>query len=136
MGPFCPPFWDPLFCLLERSWTRSGPKKTSLERLLAGPRRIPRQISAILGAKRLPKGRPRASKIESKRRLELKKRFLQKPLFFFQYNLMNVEVPTSPFGGQNRCKMASDCIFGACWLLNASFLPLGPLLEAFGAEKK
>ena len=38
--------------LLERSWGLLGPKKSALERLLGGPRRIPRQVSAILGAKR------------------------------------------------------------------------------------
>ena len=68
--------------LLDASWGALGAEKRNLERLLAAPRGIPRQVSAILGAKRLPKGRPRGSKIESKRRLELKMRFLQKPLFF------------------------------------------------------
>ena len=62
--------------LMERSWEAvgvlSGPKKSSLERLLAAPREIPRQVSTILGAKRLPKGRPRGSKIDPKRGLELK----------------------------------------------------------------
>ena len=57
--------------LLEASWGALGAEKSSLERLLAAPRGIPRQVSAILGAKRLPKGRPRGSKIKSKRRLEL-----------------------------------------------------------------
>ena len=58
--------------LLDASWGALGAEKSSLERLLAVPREIPRQVSAILGAQRLPKGRPRGSKIESKRRLELK----------------------------------------------------------------
>ena len=35
----------PLESLLERSWRRPGPKKSGPERLLAGPRAIPRQIS-------------------------------------------------------------------------------------------
>ena len=60
--------------LLGRCWGR----KSNLEQLLAAPRGIPRQVSAILVAKRLPKGRPRGSKIESNRRLQLKTRFLQK----------------------------------------------------------
>ena len=68
--------------LLDASWVALGAEKRSLERLLAAPRGIPRQVSAISGAKRLPKGRPGRSKIKSKRRLELKTRFLQKPLFF------------------------------------------------------
>ena len=54
--------------LLDASWGAPGDEKGSLERL----RGIPRQVSAILGAKRFPKGRPRGSKIESKGRLELK----------------------------------------------------------------
>ena len=65
------------------SWGALGAEKSTLERVWAAPREIPRQVSAILGAKRLPKGGPRGSKIEAKRRLELKTRFLQKPLFFF-----------------------------------------------------
>ena len=69
--------------LLEASWVALGAETRSLERLLAAPRGIPREVSAILGAKRLPKGRPRGSKIEPKRRFELKTRFLQKSLFFF-----------------------------------------------------
>ena len=47
--------------LLDASWGALGAEKSSLERLLAAPRGIPRQVSA---AKRLPKGRPRGSKIE------------------------------------------------------------------------
>ena len=68
--------------LLDASWGALGAQKSSLEQLLAALRGIPRQVSAILGAKRLPKGRPRGSKIESKRRLELKKLFLQKMYIF------------------------------------------------------
>ena len=87
--------------LLDGSWGALGAEKSTLERLLAAPREIPRQVSAILGAKRLPKGGPRGSKIEAKRRLELKTRFLQKPLFFHRNSLI-FEVPGSFFGGQNR----------------------------------
>ena len=58
--------------LLDASWGALGAKKSSLERLLGALRAIPRQVSVILRAKRLPKGRPRGSKIESKRRLESK----------------------------------------------------------------
>ena len=76
--------WSALGCPLEslgyllgRSWSRSGPKKTNLERLLAAPRGIPREVSAILGANKLPKGRPRGSKIEVRKRSKLK---MAKPL--------------------------------------------------------
>ena len=68
--------------LLDASWDVLGAEKRRLERLLAAPRGIPRQVSAILGAKRHSKGRPRGSKIECQRRLELA---MAKP-----QNLMNV----------------------------------------------
>ena len=67
--------------LLDASWVALAAEKRNLERLLAGPRGIPRQVSANLGAKRLPKGRPKGSSIESKRRFELKARSLQEVLF-------------------------------------------------------
>ena len=63
--------------LLDASWSDLGAEKSCLERLLVAPRGIPRQVSAILGAKRFPKGRPRGSKIESKRRLAFKTRFIE-----------------------------------------------------------
>ena len=56
--------WSGLGDILERSWTALRPKKTNLERLLAAPRGIPREVSAILGAERLPKEvqeRPKSS---------------------------------------------------------------------------
>ena len=53
--------------LLDASWSDLGDEKSCLERLLAAPRGIPRQVSAILGAKRLPEGRPKGFKIASSR---------------------------------------------------------------------
>ena len=44
--------------LLDDSWGALGAEKSNLERLLAAPRGIPREVSAILGAKRLPKRSP------------------------------------------------------------------------------
>ena len=73
--------WNALGGLMERSWRPPRPKQSARERLLAGPRRFPRQVSAILGANRHPKGRPRESQIESKRRLELKREFFKKHRF-------------------------------------------------------
>ena len=54
-------------------------------------------LGSQLGAKR----EPRASKIESKRRLELKTRILQKVKFSYR-NSLCFEVPGSLFGAQNR----------------------------------
>ena len=62
---------SPLFA----SWSR---KKSSLERLLSGPRRISRQVSGILGAERLPQGTLGASKMGSKIGSGLKKVKYQK----------------------------------------------------------
>ena len=64
--------WSGLGDLLERSGTALGPKKSPLDRLLAALRRGLRLVSAILGAKRLPKRRPRGSQMELKKHFELK----------------------------------------------------------------
>ena len=45
----------PLEWLLERSWRPSEPKKRALERLLAGPRGISRQVSSKKGSNMGPK---------------------------------------------------------------------------------
>ena len=58
--------------LLDASWGALGAEKSNLERLLAAPREIPRQVSAILGAKRLPKGSPKGAQNEVRKRFELK----------------------------------------------------------------
>ena len=57
--------------LLEASWGALGAKKSSLERLLAAPREIPRQVSAILGAQS-PKGCPKGAQNEVQKRSEMK----------------------------------------------------------------
>ena len=89
-----------------------GAEKSSLDYVLAAPRPIPREVSAILEAEKLPKGRPRGPKIESKGRLKLKMRILLKVLFF-QYNSLIFEVQGSLFGSQNRYTMALDCRLAA-----------------------
>ena len=103
----------PLEPLLEASWGALGGLRGRKKVLLNGSWRVqerfPRQVSAILGAKRLPKGRPRGSKIDAKKRLELKTRFLQKAAFSLWF-LMVFEVPGFLFGCQNQYKMASDRI--------------------------
>ena len=50
--------------LLDASWSDLGAEKSCLERLLAAPRGIPRQVSAILEAKNLPKGFPKGGQNE------------------------------------------------------------------------
>ena len=58
--------------LLDAFSRALGAEKSSLEQLLAAPRGFPREVSAILRAKRLPKRTPGGSQIGSRRRLELK----------------------------------------------------------------
>ena len=65
--------WSGLGTLLERSWAALGPKKTNLDRLLAGPRAPRRPVSNGLGAKltskrgsqRVPKLAPKPKQAEN-----------------------------------------------------------------------
>ena len=63
---FCPPV-----ALLETHSLHLGPIESALERLLGAPRRISRQFSTILGAKRLPKRSPGGFQIGFRRQLKL-----------------------------------------------------------------
>ena len=58
--------------LLESSGRPPEPKKSALDSLLGAPRRIPRQFSAILGPKVLPKGVPKLVQNGVQKRFELK----------------------------------------------------------------
>ena len=122
--------------VLDPSWGSPGPKQNALEGLLAAPRRLSRQFSAILGAKRPPKGSPRGSKIESKRRLELKTRFLQKALFFLMICSI-FEVPRRLLGAKIAIKSGLRALrstFKPSWsswrLPGGSWRHLGALLAA------
>ena len=63
---------ESLGCLLGRSWSRSGRKKTNLDRLLAGPRAPRRPVSNGLeakctskrGSQRVPKLVPKPNQAE------------------------------------------------------------------------
>ena len=127
-------FPDPLFCLLDRSWRPPSPKKNALERLLAAPRGIPREVSAILGAKMLPKERPRGSKIEVRKRSKLK---MAKPLKSLTVAriLMIFEVLGSLFGAESGSQMGSESHLRRGSPQKASWNPLGTLLGTLGAEK-
>ena len=50
--------WSAPARALGASTLAFGAPKSTLERLLAAPRRIPRELSAIIGAKRVPKWTP------------------------------------------------------------------------------
>ena len=56
------------------------------------------------------KNRPRASNIESKRRLELKKRFLQNVFFYVRSTWVH-----NGFGLHLRCVMAAGSVLNASW---------------------
>ena len=93
--------------LLEASWVALGAEKRSLERLLAAPRGIPREVSAILRAKRLPKRSPGGSQIGSRRRLQLKRAKSQN-LEDVSRNSLIFKVPGPPFGSKNGTKTGSQ----------------------------
>ena len=109
-GAFLVLFFDLIRSPLFASWSR---KKSSLERLLSGPRRISRQVSGILGAERLPQGTLGASKMGSKIGSGLKKvkyqknvgRLIRKPYF--------LEARVSKIGPQSGGKSVRNHIFDA-----------------------
>ena len=72
--------WKPLGVLVKLPRL-----KNVLERLLAGAKQFQRQVAGILGAKKLPNGRPTWSNIGSKQRLELKTRVDQNALFSIEF---------------------------------------------------
>jgi len=98
--------WSGIGGLLERSWTALGPTKSPLDGLLTTPRRIPREVSAILEAKRLPKRSPGESQIGSRRRLELKTAKSQNFEDVSQKSFI-FEVPVARFGDENDPKTRS-----------------------------
>ena len=126
--------WSAPGSLLDRSWRTQGSTKSALERLLAAPRGIPREVSAILEATRLPKGRPRGSKIEVRKRPKLK---MAKPLKSHTVARISMifKVPSSLFWNKKLFKMGSESHIRRGSPQKASWRPLGALLEASGAEK-
>jgi len=116
-------FWNPLFCLSE-------PKKRSLAPLLGGPKRISRQVSAILGAKKLPKRSPGGSKIGSKIESGLKMAQSQKMQYLSHENLI-FKGPGSPKSDpkpvQNWFQIASSTRRPSESLWRASWNALGGL---------
>ena len=92
---------------LDASWDALGAEKSSLERLLAAPRGIPREVSAILGVKRLPKGCPKGAQNEVQKRLELKTAKSQKSTTVHRICLI-FEVPGLPFAPKSGSKTGSE----------------------------
>ena len=125
--------WRPLGSVLDGSWRPPGPKKRSFERLLGAPRGISRQVSAILGAKRLPKRSPGGSKMGSQIESRLKKAKSRKIQYVSRENL-NFEGPGPPKKGPKRCqngvRISSSTRKPSESLLKPSWKPLGALLEA------
>ena len=72
-GPrICSGGLSPLGGLLERSWKALGPKKNSQRGPWTALKKIPREVSALLGPKGLPKGGPKWAQNEVQKRSELK----------------------------------------------------------------
>ena len=130
--PLLSPFLGPLKNALGKpqacSWKTI---KSTLERLLAGPRGILRLISAILGPKRLPKWSPRGSQIELERRLQQKMAKSQNS-HTAHWILMIFEGQGAPFGGskwlQHRSKKRLASKRRQKQLLKPSWGALGGLL--------
>ena len=107
-----------------------GAEKSSLEPLLGGPRRISRQVSAILEVKRLPRGSPRGSKMGSKIESGLKVAKSQKSQYLSHENLI-CKGPGSPKSDpkpvQNWFQIASSTRRPSESLWRASWSALGGL---------
>ena len=91
---------------------------------MGGPRRISRQVSAILGVKRLPKVSPRGSKMGSKIESELKMSKSQKTQYL-PHESLNFKDPGSPKSDKNGATVVPNRIFDA----EAFGKPLESLLE-------
>ena len=121
---------------MERPWRPPGPKKKTFERLLGAPRGISRQVSTILGAKKLPKRSPGGSKMGSQIGSGLKKAKSQKMQYLSHENL-NFEGPGPPKTGPKRVRnwfpISSSTRKPSKSLLRASCEPLGPSWSALGA---
>ena len=92
---------------LESSWGLLGPRKSALQRLLSAPKRFPRQVAAIIRAKKLPKWSPEGSQIKLERRLEPKSAKPQN-LMEVSQNSFDFEVHWRSLRGQHRSKMGSQ----------------------------
>ena len=117
--------------VLERSWSPPGPKKRSFERLLGARRGISRQVSAILGAKRLSQGSPGGSKIGSKIESGLEMAKSQKMEYLLVHENHNFKGPESPTSDpkpvQNWFQIASSTRRPSESLWRASWNALGGL---------
>ena len=111
--------------LLDASWGALGAVKGTLERLLAAPRRIPRQFAAILRAKRVAKGSPGGSQIGSRRRFELQ---TAKPQHFEDV-LRNSLFFLSPRASENMFKTGPKWVPNRIVHAEALRKPLESLLE-------
>ena len=65
---------------LESSWGLLEPRKSALQRLLSVPKPFPRQIAAIIKAKKLPKWSPEGAQSKLEWRLEPKSAKPQKSM--------------------------------------------------------
>ena len=119
--------WSAPGGLLKRSWKAPGAKKSSLERLLAAPRGIPREVSAVLEAKKLPKRTPGGSQIRSQRRfaLKLQKKTLRKS----PTKTLSLKLQGFHFEAQRGPKRYSNRSIDAESAKKASCKPLEALLE-------
>ena len=116
--------WRPLGGLSESSWRPPRPNQSALDSLLGAPRRVPRQISAITGAKELPKWGPEWAQNGVRKRLGLKMLKTRKSCTVQRIWKIFL-VPGAHYGSKMGSKKGSETGSRRRRLLKASWKPLG-----------
>ena len=128
----CPGSAQAAFGLLEASWRALGSlrsrKKSALDSLLGALRRLPRQFSAIIGAKRLPKWGLKCAPNGVRKRLRLKMLKTRKSCTVQRISMIFL-VPETHYGSKVGSKKVSKTGSRHRRLLKASWKPLGSLLD-------
>ena len=113
---------------MEGSWRPPRPEKSALDSLLGAPRRVPRQFSAMIGAKSLPKWGPKWAQNGVQKRFGLKTLKTQNSCTVQRISTV-FEVPGAHFGSKMGSKKESKSGSRRRRLLRASWKPLGSLLD-------
>ena len=121
---------SPLGRLLERSWRALGPKKRSPRRPWTALKKVPREVSALLGPKGLPKVRPNEVQNAVQKRFRLKMLKSENPHTVHRICLI-FKVPGAHFGYknwvQNGVQNGISMLMALESLLRTSWSALGAL---------
>ena len=118
--------WRPLGGLSESSWRPPGPNQSALNSLLGAPRRVPRQLSASIGAKELPKWGPKWVQNGVRKRLRLKMLKTRNSCTVHRISMIFL-VPGAHYGSKMGSKKGSETGSRRRRLWKASWKPLGAL---------